>query len=139
MTKGRIGNDVALLFHPLHRKGLVVTDELIHHSHHSADSCHCCSSTPTSQLHSSDCMCEHIPGKSSCLLTWKHNHTHTHLPTRHVLKLAIHLALHIYGFTVHTCMLLHRHIEVSHWANCPHSPFSQSSGPVSVLIVCGGL
>lgn len=65
--------------------------------------------------------------------------THTHLPTRHVLKLAIHLALHIYGFTVHTCMLLHRHTEVSHWANCPHSPFSQSSGPVSVLIVCGGL
>lgn len=61
---------------PLHKRGLVVTDELINHTHHSADSCQCRSSTPTPQLHSCDCMCEHIPGKISPLLTWKHNHTH---------------------------------------------------------------
>lgn len=67
---------------PSTEKGLVVTDELIHHTDHSADSCHCRSSTPTPQLHSSDCMCEHTPGKGLPLLTWKHNraHTLTHAP-----------------------------------------------------------
>ena len=86
------------------KKGLVVTDELIHHTHHSADSCHCRRSTPTPQLHSSDCMCEHIPGNSSPPLTSKHNYTrlHTHTPCAET-SAASHLsALHIYGYARHT-------------------------------------
>lgn len=79
LTEGRIGNDVALLFQPplLHRKGLVVTDELIHHTHHSADSCHCHSSTPTLRfIHLTACA-NTFQASCSPLLTWKHNHTHT--------------------------------------------------------------
>lgn len=36
----------------------------------------CHSSTPTSQLQSSDCAREHIPGEILPLSAWKHNHTH---------------------------------------------------------------
>lgn len=122
-------------------EGLGVTDELIHHTHHSADSCHCRSSTPTPQLHLSDCICGRIPSKSWPLLTWKHNHTHLH--TRHVPKPArshIYLALHIYGYAqmaVPSQAHTHTEIPLGKIPLIPH--FSQSSGPASGLIVCGGL
>lgn len=126
---------------PPQKTGSVAGDELINHKHHSADSCQCRRSTPTPQLHSSDCMCEHIPGKISPLLTRKHT-PHTHWRTRRVQKLAksdIYLPLRIYCYAVRTSLDVSlMHTEEFLRAKSLYSPVSHSSGPFSLLIVCRG-
>lgn len=137
LTEGRIGNDVGLLFHSAPQKGVCGGDGWAHTSHTPQ-----CWQLPLSQLNSDP----------SASFIWLHVWTHSrqvvrlywqrktlphtlahawHVPAR--AKSHIYLALHIY--TAHT----HRHTEVFLWAKSPYSSFSQSSGPASGLIVCGGL
>lgn len=85
---------------PLHRKG-AVGDGWAHKSR--APQCWqrlCHSSTPTSQLQSSDCAWEHISGEILPLSAWKHNHTHAKTGSMwHLSGFAFLLAVHTLGFS----------------------------------------
>lgn len=73
---GKAGSDGGYHVFPLHRTG-AVGDGWAHKSRAPQRwQCLCHSSTPTSQLQSSDWVCEHISGEILPPSAWKHNHTH---------------------------------------------------------------
>lgn len=95
--------------------GVPLTDELIHHTQQSADSCHCHSSSLISQLHPCGCWCAHSKrNNNSAWAKWQDLQ----------IQCFFYLQINTYDVQMQT---------LTRGDKSPHSFFHQPSGPMSEI------